>query len=543
MSLPSQHRATAHNKANVDNEHTHIPQRSASLSEAVSSEDDSTLVDSAVNSSKSRTSSRRSDETQPTHTIAHTVKLSSIEHCMPRSYIRIVMAYKLSNGMAMEQAIEKLQHFVQKLVRAKPYLAGKVVDAELPEGRGSRPEIVFTAHDYLNYPPVHVEDLIDGDGQRLRYDELDQACCPPSRLPPELVLKDLKPDVDAKNSAPVFRMQVNILDGGFVIALYLHHVISDGTGLDLITSGQILDDEYTFSWKPEFESDEDPTLDELLESFAQEKSRVRELLSKNPANSSNIRHIRALHLDQPPPPKNPPGRGCIIQISQQRIAALKEQFNKKEKEEATGKWHTTNSVLMALLWRHMIRARRATVPQVEVSTLLIPANLRNVIQPNLPKSYFGAAVDCSKAEMDLDTLVQGGPERLYHVSKTIREAAFQINDAYVKELIKFANDADGTIDLADIQASNMDRVNGADMYITSWMEFGTYKHDLGMGIGGPDWVRKPWSRDPGSCIILPRDDRKDYLEAVVQMRKDEMSSLLQDMEFLHNVVRVIDRES
>lgn len=538
MSSPSSTHIAPHHYTSNDDKSPLAADGVPAVYEAISSEDDSTLVGSAAGSSKSRTSSRRSDETQSHHQIVHTVKLSSLEHCMPRSYIRIVMAYKLPNGPEMDQAIDKLQKFVRKIVRAKPYLAGKVVAVDLLDGRGSRPEIVFTAHDYRYYPAVRVDKLVDDNGQLLKYDKLDEAACPPSWLPPEIVLKDLKPDVDPKNAAPVFRMQVNVLDGGMVIALYLHHVISDGTGLDLITSGQVLDDQYTFLWRPEFAADHDSNLDAALAQFAREKSEVRNLLSQAPERRTNIRQIRAVHLDQPPPPKNPPGRGCIIQISQESIVAMKKDFNKKE--ETSGKWHTTNSILMALLWRHMIRARRSTVPDIQSSTLLIPANLRTVVEPNLPQSYFGAAVDCSRAEMDLDTLVQGDADRLFCISQTIREATNQISDAYVKELISFANKANSTIDLADIQASNMDRVNGADMYITSWMEFGTYKHDLGMGIGGPDWVRKPWSRDPGSCIILPRDDRKDYLEAVVQMTNDEMTRLLQDEEFLRNVVRVID---
>ncbi len=61
-----------------------------------------------------------------------------------------------------------------------------------------------------------------------------------------------------------------------------------------------------------------------------------------------------------------------------------------------------------------------------------------------------------------------------------------------------------------------------------------------MGFGKPDWVRKPWSRDPGSCIVLPYDDRKDYLEVVIQMTKPDMARLLEDPNFMEYVVRVID---
>ena len=78
------------------------------------------------------------------------------------------------------------------------------------------------------------------------------------------------------------------------------------------------------------------------------------------------------------------------------------------------------------------------------------------------------------------------------------------------------------------------------MYVTSWEKLKLYDVKFEMGLGRPDWVRKPWSKDPGSCIILPYDERKDYLELVVQMTEPDMSRLLDDLDFKEYVVRVID---
>ena len=89
-------------------------------------------------------------------------------------------------------------------------------------------------------------------------------------------------------------------------------------------------------------------------------------------------------------------------------------------------------------------------------------------------------------------------------------------------------------------ASNMNRTEGADMYITSWERLGLYDATLEMGLGRPDWVRKPWSKDPGSCVIMPSDDRKPYLEVLVQMTEVDMKRLLADEVFISFVVRTID---
>jgi hypothetical protein len=86
----------------------------------------------------------------------------------------------------------------------------------------------------------------------------------------------------------------------------------------------------------------------------------------------------------------------------------------------------------------------------------------------------------------------------------------------------------------------MDRAKGADIYVTSWEKLKCYEATFALGLGRPDWVRKPWSKDPGSCIVLPYDDRKDNLEVVVQMTEADMERLLENSEFMDYVVRVVD---
>jgi hypothetical protein len=63
---------------------------------------------------------------------------------------------------------------------------------------------------------------------------------------------------------------------------------------------------------------------------------------------------------------------------------------------------------------------------------------------------------------------------------------------------------------------------------------------LDIGLGPPDWVRKPWSKDPGSCIIMPKDLRKHVVEVVVQMTENDMARLLMNQKLMSMVSRVIE---
>lgn len=504
--------------------------------EGPSSEDDATPVESVQGGNGSRTSSHGSSSGPQSE---HVIGLSSIEHCMPRAYIRICLAYRVADEEKRQKAIQGLKAFVKRIVEAKPYLAGVVTDVK-PSGKETgRAEIRFTTLGCRKYPEVEVKTLLNKDGTSIRYDDLNEAKLPPSRLPPEDV-SALPPNVDPQERAVVFRVQANLVEGGLIVSIYLHHCISDGTGFDLMTSGEILNDGFTFPWPASLDDATLASLNNKLKEFAYQKTQIRQRLSIAPSDTPNTRGLKANRLDEPARPPNKLGRGCVILLSSLKIEELVRDFNTNDLSTT----HTTNSVIMALIWRHMTRARQPSVSHdrgIRTSKLLIPVNIRERLDQPLPAGYFGAAVDFGKAELDLDELTISARKSLMEISQLVRRAVREVNDAYVRQAIAFANNADALTDVHDIQASNMDRINAADMYITSWLKLRTYQHDLGMELGGPDWVRKPWSRDPGSCIILPKKGSKPaYYEAVVQMTVVDMDRLLKDQEFREFVIEVID---
>lgn len=507
------------------------------IPETFLSEDDHTPSTSIQGSNKSRASSHGSIH-EPRND--YVIRLSSIEQLMPRAYIRVCLAYRVPSDESTHMAIEKLRTQVRKIVDAKPYLSGYVTDVRLPDQEIGRAEIRFTTCDYLKYPVVEKKTLLNSDGSVIDYDDLDREGLPPSCLRPEDV-SALPPNVDPSDLAPVFRIQANIVKGGLIVSIYLHHCISDGTGLDLLTTGDVLQDDNTFR-RPD-PSDTSSKLEDKLKIFAEQMTKIRQGLSNVPPNLPITRNLRGRRLDGTVLPTNKPGRGCVVMISSPKISSLLSEFNNMSNAEEQSS-HTTNSLLMALLWRHMTRARRPSIQHnsnVKTSSLLIPVNIRQKLQEPLFDSYFGAAVDSAKAELDLDALTTETGMTLREVSLAIRESIARVDDSFIREAINLANTHDKMTDVTDMQASCMDRATGADMYITSWLRLRTYASDLGMGLGGPDWVRKPWSRDPGSCIILPRkSDDPEYYEVVVQMTEMDMERLLGDQEFMSFVTRVID---
>lgn len=189
------------------------------------------------------------------------------------------------------------------------------------------------------------------------------------------------------------------------------------------------------------------------------------------------------------------------------------------------------------------RAPSLKLAEVRSSTLFTPVNIRSKIHPPLSDSYFGAAVDFATTELPIATLSicdHELPLALAQTAVAIRAAISRVDEAYIRQSIALARDPDPEIDVRDLMGSNMNRATGADMYITSWEKLDLYGATLELGLGRPDWVRKPWSRDPGSCIVLPNDSRRQVTEVLVQMTGDDMGRLMDDSTFLGYVERWIE---
>jgi trichothecene 3-O-acetyltransferase len=471
----------------------------------------------------------------------HVIRLSGIEQCMPRSYIRVCLAYRLPNKEMLPEVEARLNDFVRRTVDAKPYLTGSVVAVDNPGNRVGAVEIRFSDKDFLEYPRVTVKEFDPEEIGNLSYDELCKKFLPPSHIRPEIV-SVLKESAD-EDWAPVFRIQANVIEGGIIISVYLHHCTSDGTGAALLMSGSLLHDEFKFDRFLDGGDHNTPTLSQRLEAFADHKSHLRNELSYLSFNQINDRDLQWKevpvpgHVEQAVP--RAIGRGCVFAFPLVKLGILKKRL---QAQMPPDHFITQNTVLMTLIWHSMTRARIPSLQGTCVTTsrLNIPIDIRKKLNRPLPESYFGAAVDFASAHMSLGHLHDQTDATMAQTALAIRRAIQSVDEPYIRQAIALAMKSSPTIDVRDLQGSNMDRTNGADMYITSWEKLKFYEATFNMGLGPPDWVRKPWSRDPGSCIVLPFDNRKEYLEVVIQMTVPDMERLLADEAFMEYVGRWIE---
>ena len=470
----------------------------------------------------------------------HIIQLSSIEHCMPRAYIRVCLAYRIADDVLPADLTKKLNRFARKLVDSKPYLAGHVVPAPPSKAQPGLAEIHFTNKDFLNFPEVKLQNIENEIS--LTYAELDELFLPPSLIRPEIV--SALPEGTNDDFAPVFRLQANLVKGGLIVSAYLHHCISDGTGLGLILTGSVLKDDFAFDRHLESKGYATSGLNRRLEEFANQQTIVRQNLSWSFPNQIRDRRFQRSPLAVQNGSSHRPrskGRGCIFVFAKKKLAQLESQARQAMENNS---FISPNDVLQAFLWHHMTAARAPSLQDYAISTskLFTPVNIRSKIEPALSEAYFGAAVDFATTELPISTLSTSpvSPSTLADTALSIRSSISAVDESYIRQAIALARDPDPAIDVRDLMGSSMNRTYGADMYITSWQKLNLYHADMELDLGPPDWVRKPWSKDPGSCIVLPDDKRKDYTEVLVQMTEDDMEGLMANEQFMENVARWVE---
>jgi hypothetical protein len=442
-----------------------------------------------------------------------------------------------------------LGRFLTSTVNAAPFLAGYVHPSPEEDDAIGRVEIRFTREDVDTFPAIQTRRYTDEE-MPWTYDELSNLGLPPSAIRPDLV--SALPENTDDGRAPVFRVQANLLEGGLIVSVYLHHCVTDGSGLGLLVSGSILNSPHIrerINGTPESAmtngcGDFSAGGENDLAAIACMETRSRGKLSHSKGYDTQREYSdnKPVHGDTASRTASSTGRGCVFTIPHLKMNAFKSLITKylpKDDNDVTP-FITDHDVLQALLWHHLTQARRHSVnAKVNSSTLLIPVNIRGRMIPPLPSSYFGSAVDFASVRQTIAHLSTSTPSSYALTALAIRHAVTAVQDSYVRATINLSNTP--SIDVRDLLAANMNRATGADMYITSWLGLPLYeKGDLGMGLGMPDWVRKPWSRDPGACIILPQDPRKDVLEVVVQMAAADMERLLRDEVFMEFVEKIIE---
>jgi trichothecene 3-O-acetyltransferase len=457
----------------------------------------------------------------------HIVTLSSLDQSLMRSYVRLCLCFPVQKA-DLGSIEEKLRNIFTCHVYNRPFLAGNVHLVQGAEQSGLL-ELRCTRGDLEDWQPI-VKHLSKPEFP-YRYQELTDAGMPSSAFIGN-VLNPL-PDAPDSHVASAFRVQANLIQGGLIVALYLHHSVADGTSIALLL---VPITEVPLSSSHGVQS---------LPTVTAAESRMREGLSVTNGVSANPTlhpewdspYARAKQPASPPVAVSRVFSFCENQLDKFKNALI-QALDAKIQDHS--RFLSTQDCLAALIWTSVTkaRARKADSPATMHSILAMPVNIRTKVDPPLPPSYFGNACSLKLIALPFSRLLCNLDDipAICLVASAIRNEIAKVDDSYARSAIAYINSCE------DVRETNLAALDlETDLIYTNLSALPMEESDLGLGLGVPQWVRKPSTKPQGpGCIVLPKRVEQGLWEVMVQLEHRDMEGLLGDEGFRQFVVRVTD---
>ena len=481
--------------------------------------------------------------------------LTPIDNIMPRHHVATLLFLPDPPGSDLSAIKETLQSGLAETLKAFPLLSGTVQVIE----KGAQQGTLYVAAPWNILSDVfRVRDLRNMRG--LNYADLRNKNFPVQASDRMLLtpLVDINPQAPQK---PVMLVQMNIIRGGIIIALCMHHSFTDGNGTvavariwaafcrrengsQLITRDKVERKRLMQEGEGVRASVEEFPQLVLLPTKAQSKCTAlsTDLLARiyhNPFRWLMLRLLGLFSRRTNSKAKNCPAPGHRIQsniflFSRTKLAELKSMASKKERHENGSGWISTNDAICSLLGCCVHSASTLDTEDHDKQAIIgIAVNMRQVLDPPLPSDSIGNVLNRLRIAVPRKT-IEPTPVRVTEIAHLIRQEIKLLDQENYRRTISFLKS------LPDISRVDMSLPKSQDVIgMTSWSKQNFYEIDWGNTVGTRiERVRAcmaPYIKD--FAIILPELNTPPFetdqcgLEVLIWLEESQMKRLKQDRLF------------
>ncbi|KAH7907514.1 hypothetical protein BJ138DRAFT_1137512 [Hygrophoropsis aurantiaca] len=397
--------------------------------------------------------------------------------------------------------ISTLTAGLERLSASFPWIAGQVVNEGASEGNSG----VFKIR-RLDAESTHrlvVKDLrhVTHDSSISTMDALRRASFPMGMLTESIVAPrtTLPSDSDPDSGVtPVFLVQATFIPGGLLLTFLGHH-----NAMDVMGQGQVIrllskacrGEQFT---SEELASGNLPRHDliPLLDDYTPGPELAHQIVDRTPSAS-----------DAPPPPPPPKCTWGYFSFPATALADLKSLATDATTLPAAG-YISTDDALTALIWH--LDARRYL---------------------GIPQTYLGLALNMAYYTYTLDTLADAPLAGITaHLRAGVHPATSDVGHR-TRALATFLSrtpDKNAANPVAGLDVSR-------DIMLSSWAKVDCYGLDFGLGVGGPEAVRRPWFGPvdalEGLVYLIPKAPDGEIGVAIC-LREEDMERLRTDEVFV-----------
>ncbi|KAK1035118.1 hypothetical protein LTS16_014821 [Friedmanniomyces endolithicus] len=420
--------------------------------------------------------------------------LSTFDLAMSPIYVRKLFGSGFEGSSRRTEACDALRQGLSATVTQHPFAAAGIILV-----KGNAPFVIPSLNPSTIElgPPVFVIKDIAEAGFPCTYQELCEQGVPPNLLQKEL-LSSLPNHPTRGKLCPAMGLQVNFLHGGLILCFAFHHTVFDGASMT--TFLRALGANIMAGRAP-------------ADCLVGERALERLPYSRSAFTQPKLNDFPEYDFSQAPLPRasSASTTARVLTFTADKLAALTSEVAGLLQATADpSDFVSTADCLGGLLWVAVMRARQGRLFPHATIKWAIAVNARRRLDPPLPGEYFGNAVGCAVAAVQVSQLVAADEPaisvvRVACAASRIRQAVVAVDDAYIRKrmaLFKFVPDP-AEIPIAAKRALRMPST-GLDF--SDWREQGADVEFAVPGAGSttPDWVRKTWSANEGAVNILPR---------------------------------------
>ncbi|KAI5235056.1 hypothetical protein E4T42_09777 [Aureobasidium subglaciale] len=287
------------------------------------------------------------------------------------------------------------------------------------------PRIVFGKAHWQDCSQTRSLVVKDLRGTGLDYEKLRKQKSPQSKLEPDvLCARGVVPKPDERQ--PTFIPQLNIIDGGLILALNIHHAPFDAQGIN----------EVLRVWAQKCHHLQDESIPECSSLPIEQFDRSAHNASHGPSKErGHPEHHPALIVAPEPivfgeTAMKETHRSRVYRLSPKALAELKSDCTEPGKT-----WISTNDAVTALIWCSVVRAQvnLEQHPEGELSHHIVNVDLRLHSSPALSKDHPGGPMNYARAGMKLTDVYESSD--LAPLARTIRDAVDERTPEYVDSLV------------------------------------------------------------------------------------------------------------
>ncbi|KAL4782888.1 transferase [Aspergillus varians] len=449
------------------------------------------------------------------------IQLSALDQQIMRFYAKTVLIFQLDSAKKSDDIIHHLKQGLAVALSEIPDFAATVA----PVPGSQRKDLELRIGPESGVPFKVVDQTKQEAWTYGTYSDLAANHFPTSDIPHDILFIPQPPP--GADGVPAAFLQVNLVEGGVIVAISWHHSVCDARGVGILTNAWALHTKTSIAQgKPGLPATpaegtrnrwrldhglRDVTIDQLPEYTIDSSAR------EDPHGSQHI-------LDREHPVTVPYAVSTWY-LSAQSLKNLRSALAQAETEKSAQ--FTKVEAVSALVWKHMSIARKLDQTYPDGSSLFTTRlDFRARTRPPFPDTFIGnineptARVRLSVAEI----CSASSPESLATLAEAVRAATENTTEESMRTLIGLVNDAPAVTDVA----WKYNYFPGPDLGVTDISNIEAMKQSWGGALGTPTCIRS-YSRETGLLYLFPQDQDGGFeiqvqceREAVDRLRGDEV---------------------